>query len=161
MYILLYGMSGSGKSTIARELANTLKEFNISSTIISLDMFYKESYEGSFDTPDAFDWSRLEFTIHRLSHFHRVYLPKYCYETKQYIQSSNCIELKPAKVIIIEGIYSNYCDFIHNPYIIYINTPPDVCLGRRILRDKDERGISPEDNIRRWFDDVRIQWNRW
>lgn len=161
MFILLYGMSGSGKSTIARELADALRKHAISSTIVPLDMFYKESYEGSFDSPDAFDWERLRFTIHRLTHLHHVFLPRYCYETKQYTMSSDCIELRPASVILIEGIYANYCDFIPNPRIIHIQTPPDVCLGRRVLRDATERGISPEDNIRRWMEDVRVQWNRW
>lgn len=162
-YVLIYGMSGSGKSTIARELAEICGQHEISSTILSMDMFYKESHKGSFDCPDAFDWKRLQFTIYRLQHFHRVFLPQYSYKTQQYnhTNSSECIEVKPANIIIIEGIYANYCDFLPQSHILYVNTPPDVCLGRRVLRDVEERGISPEDNIRRWMDDVRVQWNRW
>ena len=61
--IVLYGRSGSGKTTIAKELSSFLSRKHITNSIVSLDHFYKESYDGSFDTPDAFHWERLDFIL--------------------------------------------------------------------------------------------------
>jgi uridine kinase len=73
-FIVLYGRSGSGKTTIAKEISSVLSSKRISNSILSLDSFYKESYEGSFDEPDAFHWERLEFVIQQLLKHKTVYL---------------------------------------------------------------------------------------
>ena len=69
----------------------------------------------------------------------------------------------PSNVCIVEGILANYCNCqqLAHTITMYVNTPPDVCLARRILRDAKERNITPEDNIHRWLQDVRVMWNLW
>ena len=66
-------------------------------------------------------------------------------------------------MVIIEGIYANYCRFLllDEPAVIRIDTAPDICLGRRVLRDRRERGIDAVDNVKRWLDDVRPNWDKW
>lgn len=162
IFIIVYGRSGSGKTTIAKELSSFLSKQFITSSIVSLDYFYKESYDGSFDQPDAFHWDRLQFIVKQLISNKTVYLQRYQYDTKLYDTTSS-FPIYPCEVCIIEGILANYCYFLQNKHTITIkiNTPPDVCLARRILRDKKERNISPQDNIHRWLQDVRVMWNRW
>lgn len=158
--ILLYGRSGSGKTTISRELQTFLKERYISCSVMSLDSFYKESYEGSFDTPDAFHWERLSFSLKQLQKQSTIYLQSYDYATKQYLPHTS-EAVYPSDVLIIEGILANYCTDVFDPFVIHVDTPADICLARRVLRDETEREIPIKDNIESWLGDVRVQWKRW
>jgi len=58
-FFLVYGMSGSGKTTISTEMARFFLNKQQTSSVIPLDFFYKEKYPYSFDEPQAFDWRRL------------------------------------------------------------------------------------------------------
>ena len=54
-------------------------------------------------------------------------------------------KIYPCKVLIIEGLYANYCRsvLLDEPAVIHINTPLDICLARRIIRDNEERNLEP------------------
>ena len=60
MFILLFGMSGSGKTTISIELQNFFYQHKLKTTVLPLDYFYKVGPQESFDVPDAFDWKKLK-----------------------------------------------------------------------------------------------------
>lgn len=160
--ILVYGMSGSGKTTISYELKEYFKQQNLNTTILPLDYFYKVGPQKSFDVPDAFDWKKLQVCINHLNHNQPYTLYPYIYETNVYDKSKPTTIFKTS-TIIIEGIYANYAEFLSNydPIVLHINTPPDISLARRCLRDAKERNITPEINIKRWLDDVKPNWNTW
>ena len=162
LFFLIYGMSGSGKTTISTEMSRFFLNKRITTSIIPLDFFYKEKYPYSFDEPQAFDWRRLMAVIYKLKLNKEVILHPYNYETKLYDTTRKHI-IYPSNILIIEGIYANYCRFLllENPAVIQIETPPDICLARRVLRDKRDRGIEPIDNIKRWLDDVKPNWDKW
>lgn len=69
----------------------------------------------------------------------------------------------PTDIVIIEGLYANYCKFLllDEPEVIKIDTPPDICICRRVLRDRKDRGINPVDNVKIWLNDVRPNWDKW
>ena len=159
---LVYGMSGSGKTTISKELSNYLFNKKVSSSIIPLDFFYKEKYESSFDTPNAFDWNRLIQTMNELKANKKVILHPYNYQTKVY-DTDRSFTFFPTDIVIIEGLYANYCKFLllDEPEVIKIDTPPDICICRRVLRDRKDRGINPVDNVKIWLNDVRPNWDKW
>lgn len=162
MFILLYGMSGSGKTTIAEELQHFLNLQNITSTIIPMDYFYKVGKWESFDVPDAFDWNRLKNCLITLRKNEPYTLYPYNYNTHSYEKHLNQTIFN-ADVIIIEGIYTNHAKFLflEEPVVIRIETAPDVCLARRILRDVKERNITYEDTIHMWLTNVRPNWKIW
>ena len=50
---------------------------------------------------------------------------------------------------------------LYEPAVIYIDTPLDICLARRIIRDQEERNLDPIKNTKRWMEDVRPNWLKW
>lgn len=111
MFILLYGMSGSGKSTISREIYEYLMAKHITCTVIPMDYFYKEGPQTSFDVPDAFDFQKLRHCIITLQHNRPYTIYEYDYETYTY-NKQKAYTLYNSKVILIEGLYANYCRFL-------------------------------------------------
>ena len=65
-FIIVYGISGSGKTTVSRQIKNILLENSVHCEILPLDNFYKEGERDSFDVPDAFDWDRVHACIEKL-----------------------------------------------------------------------------------------------
>lgn len=51
IFCIVYGMSGSGKTTISTEMARYLLNKQMTTSVIPLDFFYKEKYPYSFDEP--------------------------------------------------------------------------------------------------------------
>ena len=162
MYILLYGMSGSGKTTISKELQSFLHTHNITSTIIPMDYFYNVGEQKSYDVPDAFDWKKLRTCLHILEKNEPYTLYPYDYTTHTYEKHLNHT-IYNSDVIIIEGIYSNYAKFLflQEPVVVRIQTDADICLARRILRDETERNIPYDDTIHMWLTNVRPNWNQY
>lgn len=162
IFILLFGMSGSGKTTISIELQNFFFSHKIKTTILPLDYFYKVGAQESFDVPGAFDWTKLVECVSHLQNLRPFTLYPYIYETNVY-NKSQPHTVYPSDVVIIEGLYANYCRFLllEDPIVLHVDTPADICLARRCLRDKEERNIKPETNLKRWIYDVKPCWNRW
>ena len=162
MYVVIYGMSGSGKTTISQELQNYLEENSITSTILPLDLFYKEGNIESYDTPKAFDWKKLWNCLYALYKNRPYTLHHYNYSLSQY-QLNSPIIVQNADVIIIEGIYAHYAKFLllDEPFVIHINTKPDLCLIRRLIRDESCRGIPMKETIKMWKEKVRPDWDKW
>lgn len=162
MFILLFGMSGSGKTTISIELQNFFYQHKLKTTVLPLDYFYKVGPQESFDVPDAFDWKKLKQCLICLSKKQPYTLYPYVYEKNVYDKTVP-ITVYTSDIIIIEGIYANYARFLllNDPIVIHVDTPPDICLARRCLRDKEERNIKPEENLKRWLYDVRPRWDQW
>jgi uridine kinase len=104
-------MSGSGKSTISREIYDYLMEKRITCTVIPMDYFYKEGPQPSFDVPDAFDFKKLRDCIATLQNNRPYTIYQYDYEMNTYMKHK-AYTLYNSKVILIEGLYANYCRFL-------------------------------------------------
>jgi uridine kinase len=163
--IAITGASASGKTlfaqTIYDELLPELGKNSIS--ILKEDAYYKDQTEKSmldrektnYDHPDAFEHSLLSQQLTELIAGNSVNTPVYCYKT--HTRTSETHKQYPTKVILVEGIllFSNAklreCFDIK----VYMDTPLDICLIRRIQRDTVERERSINSITTQYLDTVR------
>ena len=119
------GETASGKSTIAFDIINKIKDFaddrNLDNVItrINIDDYYYDRSEmvkaaGSFaefaknydlDVPEALELELMKEHMSRLMHGEEVYLPKYDMSgtAKRY---DNFTRVQPSKIIISEGLFA-------------------------------------------------------
>lgn len=154
MYCIgIAGGTASGKTTFVKLLKQSLAGKNVN--FITIDDYYKslnhlsieERNEVNFDHPNAIDFDLLEEHIKQLLNGEAFEKPEYCFKTHNRLTSSNTVN--PTKVTIIEGILGlsvpeirNLCD-----YKIFIDTPEEIRLERRLIRDINERGRTKENVI--------------
>ncbi len=170
LIIAIAGASASGKSLIANTIFNELKsdlgEAKIA--IISEDSYYKdqsdiameERYKTNYDHPNALDHELLISHLKALIDGQAVDIPEYCYTTHNRLPSTT--RLEPKKVIILEGIL-----LLSTPELreqlhasIFMDTPLDICLLRRLTRDVAERGRTMESVIKQYKKTVRPMYVR-
>nr|WP_314264673.1 uridine kinase [uncultured Moellerella sp.] len=144
------GASASGKSLIAntlyRELREKVGDRNIG--VIPEDCYYKdqsdvpmeERLKVNYDHPNSMDHSLLYQHIKTLKSGNSVELPQYDYV--EHTRKPQTINFRPKKVIIIEGILLLTDKRLREEldFSIFVDTPLDICLMRRIKRDVNERG---------------------
>ncbi|QJU08628.1 hypothetical protein FBF28_03645 [Candidatus Saccharibacteria bacterium oral taxon 488] len=155
--IHIAGRSGSGKSTIVRQLRERLDELNINSITMSTDdyhrgatylYYYNNRQEWQhWDDPFVYDTETMAIDLQNLINDKEIYHRHMNWQTAEpYIAGT----LSPAEVIIIEGIYAKSPDIITDNSLVYeIPTPIATCIGRRILRDLNERPqfCDPSENL--------------
>ena len=157
LIIGIAGGSGSGKSTIAKALQKKIHENNL--LIIKQDSYYKDlshiSYQKriiqNFDHPDSIDFDLLYQDLSKLKNNFTIHSPVYDYKTHTRNENETK-KIENAKVIIMEGIFA-----LHNQKIrdllsikIYVDTPSDIRLLRRIKRDMNDRGRTIEGIIEQY-----------
>ena len=160
MIIGIAGGSGSGKTTITREL---VRRFGEDVTVIYHDNYYKAhhnmSYEEraklNYDHPDAFDTDLLVEALRELKEGREVTCPVYDYASHD--RSEETITIRPTRVIIVEGIL-----IFQNPELrslmdikLFVDTDADVRILRRIMRDVHERGRSLESVVQQYLTTVK------
>ena len=145
------GGSGSGKTRLAK---NVLKEINNKQVqAITVDSYYKdlshltfdERAKNNFDHPDAIDFDLLYNDLKAIIDNKTISTPLYDYKTHtRKKEKSN--KLENVKVIILEGILALYNSNIRNlmSMKIFVDTPSDIRLLRRIKRDVNKRARSIE-----------------
>ena len=107
LIIGIAGGSGSGKTTVVREITQQLKE-NV--VVIPQDSYYKdlghlseeEKRVHNFDHPESIDFDLLRAQLKELREGKTVEQPIYSYITCG--RSEETLTVKPADVIIVEGI---------------------------------------------------------
>lgn len=163
--IAIVGASASGKTlfaqTIYDELLPELGEHGIS--IIKEDAYYKdqshmpldERVKTNYDHPNAFEHSLLSRHLQQLTEGTPVESPVYCY--KQHTRTSETQKLSPSRIILVEGILLLSDPALRDCFDIkvYMDTPLDICLIRRIQRDTLERGRSIESITEQYLSTVR------
>ena len=154
------GGTGSGKTTITKKL---MQRFGGDVSVIYHDNYYKAhhnmSYEEraklNYDHPDSFDTDLLIQAVKDLKAGRTVICPVYDYTTHD--RSDKVIEVKPARVIIVEGILifqsRELCRQMDIK--IYVDTDADVRILRRIVRDVRDRGRSLESVVNQYLNTVK------
>ena len=165
LIIAIAGASASGKSLIANtifdELRADLGEAKIA--IISEDSYYKDQtalamedrIKTNYDHPNSLDHELLISHLKTLISGKAVDIPQYCYTTHNRLPSTS--HIKPKKVIILEGIL-----LLSTPKLreqlhasIFMDTPLDICLLRRLTRDVAERGRTMDAVLEQYQKTVR------
>lgn len=150
------GGTGSGKTTVVREIVNSLQPGEV--VLLPQDSYYKDSshvpaelrQQINFDHPDAFDWSLLLQHIQTLKEGKSIDQPVYHYPTCSRLSETILIEPRP--VIIIEGILSLFDKRLRDmmDLKLFVDADADDRLIRVIQRDVLERERSAEAVMERY-----------
>lgn len=146
------GPSGSGKSLLSRTVSDELGyDFDESQILVlSEDCYYKdlshlpleERASSNFDHPNAIDHSLLATQLEQLKGGEAVEKPTYCFKT--HTRLAETVTIQPKRIVIVEGILL-LADALLRAELdicIFMDTPMDICLIRRLQRDIKERGRS-------------------
>lgn len=144
------GASGSGKSLLSSTIVNELGSDQVA--VISEDRYYKDlgdmplnqKAQRNFDHPDAFEHELLAQHLAELKAGKTVELPTYDYST--HARAPETTTFKSTRLIVLEGILLFVDKRIREQLDIgiYVDTPLDICLIRRLTRDIAERGRTLE-----------------
>ena len=157
------GGSGSGKTTLARALAQKLGP---SVAIIAEDDYYRcastipdfDPARHDFDALAAKDMERLAADLRALKRGARVEKPIYDYVEHRRRAEHQTVE--PADTIIVEGILALADPDVRAAYdlAVWLDTPGDLRLLRRVRRDVAERGRSIESVLDQYERTVRTSF---
>ena len=161
MIIGICGGTGSGKTTIAKKIVESVGAENV--ILIEQDSYYKnlsdmpldERHKANFDHPNAFDGELLVAHLQQLKKGKAIEKPVYDY--KSHVRSGQTERIQPKPVVIIEGILifaePRLLDLLDVK--VFVDTPADVRFIRRLQRDIKERGRTTESVIEQYFATVR------
>ena len=161
------GGSGSGKTTIAHEIANQI-EANDRIVIMTQDSYYKdntglpmsERQKINYDHPNAFDMPLLEVQLNQLLHRKSIEMPTY--DFTEHTRSDKTVHINPADIIILEGILVLFNEEIRNlmDIKVYVDTDDDIRFIRRLERDMKERGRSLDSVINQYLTTVKPMYHQ-
>ena len=159
------GGTGSGKSTVARRVAEALTAGDAPASVafVDMDAYYRnfahlpmaERKRVNWDHPDAFDLELFVDQLGLLTGGGAIEKP--VYDFVQHLRSSDTIPIAPADVIVIDGILlfvdqrvRDLCDVK-----VYVDADADVRLIRRLRRDMVKRGRPFEEILEQYLSTVR------
>ena len=141
------GGTASGKTTTARAIS---KRHGERCLWLMHDRYYRTMPEGfrddpgryNFDHPDALETERMVADLLQLQRGHAVRVPEYDFATHERQPPDAWPELEPRPLIIVEGILVLAHAGLREAmdYRVFVHTPADIRLMRRIRRDVQERG---------------------
>lgn len=155
------GGSGSGKSTVARKIAEALTPASVA--FMDMDAYYKHHTELTLDErrhlnwdhPEAFDLDLLASQLDALARGEAVEKP--VYDFVSHLRSERTVRIPPADVVVIDGILlfvdqrvRDRCDVK-----IFVDADADVRLIRRIRRDMAKRGRPLEEILEQYLTTVQ------
>jgi uridine kinase len=140
------GGTGSGKTTVAQKIVEQLPPGR--ALLIEQDAYYKdrshlspaERQRLNFDEPDAIENDRLAADLRQLRAGHPIACPIYDFAT--HTRRPEVRTVAPHPVVIVEGILLFAVAAVRDLFDLrlFVDTPDDVRLFRRIRRDLLERG---------------------
>ena len=154
------GGTASGKTTLAKRIKEELKDDVI---ILSHDFYYKsltnitkeEREKRNYDCPEAYETDLMIMQIKELIDGKTIQRPIYSYIER--LREKETITVKPAPIIVIEGILILENEELNNliDIKVFVDTDADIRLTRLIKRDADERGLSLEYIINKYKDTLK------
>lgn len=155
------GGTGSGKTTVASTIRDRVGRDRIE--WISHDAYYREfrgldpeaRHHVNFDHPESLETELLVRHLDALLAGRAVETPIYDFTTHSRLAETRRVE--PKKVVIVEGIL-----VLAEPELrkridvkLFVDTPPDIRLLRRLVRDVQSRGRSLESVVEQYLTTVR------
>ena len=152
LIIGIAGGTGSGKSTVARNVAQALRTESVA--FIDMDAYYinfahlplEERRKINWDHPAAFDWELLVRQLTQLAAGDPIDKP--VYDFVSHTRNQRTVVVPPATVVVIDGILlfadprvRDLCDVK-----VFVDADADIRLIRRVRRDMNKRG-RPLDEI--------------
>ena len=156
------GASASGKSLLASTIVDELGSEKV--VVISEDSYYKDQSHlpldirerTNFDHPNAFDHDLLIKHLTDLKRGVPIEVPTYNYSTHTRNAETIIVGLN-SNIIVLEGILLFSDERLRDAMDIriYMDTPLDLCILRRIRRDLVERGRSIDSVLEQYQQTVR------
>lgn len=155
------GGSGSGKSTVTREVLASIGP-DMAAVVMQDDYYLDQSHmsppdrrKTNYDHPHAFDWPLMVQHVQALCRGEAIEMPAYDFAADN--RSSKTITVKPAPVIVIEGLFALFDADLRKMMSlkIFVDTAADVRFIRRLQRDIAERGRSTDSVIQQYLETVR------
>ncbi len=160
MVIGIAGGTGSGKTTLTQKLK---ERFGEDVSVLYHDNYYKSHSELPFeersklnyDHPSAFDTERIVQDLQALRRGETIQSPTYDYTVHD--RSEKTVEIRPTRVIIVEGIliFENKALRDLMDIKIFVDTDADVRILRRVLRDVKERGRTLDSVVNQYLTTVK------
>ena len=150
LIIGICGLSGSGKTLLCKNVSKHFPKEDI--LVLRADSYYRDQrhmtfemrQKTNFDHPDSIDEVLMESHLKSLLSGDEIDMP--VYDFSQHTRIDEIVKVKPAPVILLEGIL-----IFANPSLVelmdikaYMDVQKDICLIRRLKRDLEERGRNLE-----------------
>jgi uridine kinase len=162
----LAGGSGAGKSTVAQVILDRVGADNI--THVPHDSYYLDLVDLSreqrglinFDHPDSLDTDLFVEHIRQLQRGESIRMPVYDFATHSRTREVRIVQ--PQRIILVEGILIFAEERLRELFDvrIFVDTPDDVRLIRRVRRDMSERGRTLDSVLDQWMLTVRPMYLR-
>ena len=161
LLIGIAGGSGSGKSTVARNVAGALGAASVA--FIDMDAYYHsaanlsvdERKKINFDHPNAIDWELLIAQLSDLAAGRSIEKPEYDFTT--HTRSARTTHIPESDVVVVDGIL-----VLTDPRVralfdvkVFVDTDADVRVIRRIQRDVAERARPLQEIIDQYLTTVQ------
>jgi uridine kinase len=161
LIIGIAGGSGSGKSTVAKKVAEGLDTTSVA--FIDMDAYYnnysrlsmEERRRINWDHPDSFDWELLLSHLTTLAAGRSIEKPEYDFTT--HMRRAETVRVPASDVVVVDGIL-----ILSDPRIralfdvkVFVDTDADIRLIRRLRRDLVERGRPLEEILEQYLTTVQ------
>ncbi|HAA10854.1 MAG TPA: uridine kinase [Cytophagales bacterium] len=161
------GGSASGKTTFLNALMARLNSDLV--CLVSQDNYYRprhlqptdDSGVQNFDTPNSIDFEQYANDLRTLQSGKTVERSEYTFNNPNI--EPRLLQLNPAPIIIVEGIFVFYLPQISKllDFKVFIDAQEHIKLSRRIKRDREERGYDLEDVLYRYERHVAPSYQRY
>lgn len=155
------GGTASGKTTVSQAILHSVGSGRLA--YIEHDAYYRdlshlpleERRNFNFDHPNSLENELLISHLHRLLQGYPIEMP--VYDFANYIRTNQTRLIEPQRVILVEGILIFVDKDLRDlmDIKIYVDTPADLRLIRRLKRDTAERGRSVTMVIDQYLETVR------
>tara|TARA_B100001142_G_C14302853_1_gene643525 strand:+ start:205 stop:831 length:627 start_codon:yes stop_codon:yes gene_type:complete len=157
------GGSGSGKTRLVKNILSELSDTKTKS--IEVDSYYKdlshisfkEREKNNFDHPNSIEFELLYKHLKKILNNKKIETPLYNY--KEHIRDKENVKTieENIQIILLEGIFALYDEKIRNlmEIKIFVDTPSDIRILRRIKRDINKRKRTIESVIEQYNKTVR------
>ena len=161
MILGVTGGSGSGKSTVVREVVRALGDDTAS--VLRHDWYYRDLAQlpladrvgVNFDHPDSLETELLRSHLQQLLAGVAIQAP--VYDFSSHTRTSGTVWVEPTRLIVLDGIlvlaHAELRELMD--LAVFVDTEPDVRLIRRIRRDTQNRGRTAESVVGQYEKTVR------
>jgi len=160
LVIGIAGGSGSGKSTVARKVAEALSGSSVA--FLDMDAYYRnfahlpmeERKRVNWDHPESFDMELLVAQVRDLCAGRSIDKP--VYDFVSHTRSARTQRVDPADVLVLDGILlfvdallRSLCDVK-----VFVDADADIRLIRRLKRDVQKRGRTLDEVMTQYLETV-------
>ena len=156
--VIIAGGTCSGKSTLANNLISLLSA-EFTATLVKQDDYFKDIRDVPktgkgylMDSPNSFHTSEFRQDCEQLVREGAAYIPEYNVAENKRVGKNTPI--KRSQVNVFEGLHTIRLlgGFLPGSLTIFVDTPQDVCVERRVRRDTALYGVA-EERVREHFAD--------